>query len=1086
LVAYKLKLLENLRIALSLDDEENCVSEIKEVLAKNALFIKDNALCYTALPEDDVTLLLCEIATWMEHCTKEPALMLLLPGIATDSLGRGYVDLTELPLKEVLRTHVVSKCGNYVFPVRALLEIELESGLNKKILNPYFDFEKEGEYCCELQRLYEHSATAKALYEAKLHYHELLKQDDSLYSQLIKLTLALYINGAAGVGSEDDAAGGAYPAIIRFNEYYAMLNDEQKEQIPDRLKEEIEKLIDLSTDSTVNIRATQQTETCIDTRQKALKAAMQGNDEFLMQIRLSKNTKQELLNAQRNKFNQCHNLLKNELIECKYSGVDKLPLTTTLLNALDIVPQVTCMDELNDLMDLSPNELAELLNSHPQLANQIAAQFTNIEPLVMFLIEQNHEHLAMVLPKIKNGLFVDQARIPEDLAACLIALEGEKFNLVCQALLGDIERPLIRSARDFGLLLTHLTHEQRIQVYEHVMHRATNIPLLSTIKTPYDLKCVLRYLTPEQCAQVCLALKENFHEIIKTPYRFSKILQDLTQEQRTQVYETAIYDTAKKQLLISMKTPYELKYILRHLTQEQRTQVYETVKTHLLSSIKTPKDLGYVLVHLTSEQCAQVCLTLKEQRRLLSTIETPENFACVLKILTPEQCAQVCHALKVDLHKIISTPSKFACVFQELFQEQRTQVYEAVKPQLLSTIETSYDLDALKYLTQNQRTQVYQVVKERLFSTLKTPYDLARVLTLLTPEQCAQACHDLKERLHKIIKTPENFRNTLIFLTPQQRTQVYEAVKPQLQTQIKTPEHLACVLMHLSQEQRTQVYESVIHNADKKPLLIAIKTPIELECILRCLTSDQCSQVCQDLKENLHKIIKTPEDIGNLFQYFTQEQRTQVYKTVIYDTSKNKLLITIKTPSALACVLRHLTCEQCTQVCQALKGRLHDIIKTPKSLECVLRHLTPELCAQVCQALKENFHEIIKTPEDFLSALIFLAPEQRAQVYEAVKAYLSNIIQDESTLEFALQYLTPKQRLEVVISIRDRLDEMLGDEEQIHAFLARYNITLPAHAAEDMGVDHQPNVLLFSNASRQSDAQEPEPAPTEHLNRPRF
>ena len=212
IIAHHRALLERLLMARA----EGSSALIKS-LAENWHQYKATPCGYTAQPESDVTLLLCDIANSLGETTGEKPIHILMPGVSTESIVDGVPSLEDMDLKTVLRTHIVSDSGNYLYPVTALCSLACESDLDsQKIPNPYYDYnqvtesgETEGYIpAAALERMLNHSSDTQALLDAKARYKRLIKPTN-LLGQLELLIKTLRMNSVSGIGEEELAGSRA-------------------------------------------------------------------------------------------------------------------------------------------------------------------------------------------------------------------------------------------------------------------------------------------------------------------------------------------------------------------------------------------------------------------------------------------------------------------------------------------------------------------------------------------------------------------------------------------------------------------------------------------------------------------------------------------------------------------------------------------------------------------------------------------------------------------------------------------------------------------------------------------------------------
>ena len=195
-------------------------------LDDNYKFVQGTCLDYVAIPDNVVTKKLITIAETIAKDTDAAAITLLMPGIATENATNNetYGNLTELDLSKVLRSHIYLKPG-FLAPVRYLAEY-IQSPTDKHYCPYVGNVENSvGSYAefsdSDIQALFEHSQATQELCDAYKQYDSLLTNKSNLLGQLNLLVRQLKLYDAhGGTGKQDNAAGGAYPAIISFMQYY--------------------------------------------------------------------------------------------------------------------------------------------------------------------------------------------------------------------------------------------------------------------------------------------------------------------------------------------------------------------------------------------------------------------------------------------------------------------------------------------------------------------------------------------------------------------------------------------------------------------------------------------------------------------------------------------------------------------------------------------------------------------------------------------------------------------------------------------------------------------------------------------------
>ena len=482
LIIYTQRTLEMLDVASTAG-----IDALKTFLETNWGLVNGTTLSPTAIPDADITNLLCDVAEFVaaeynKANSKEPiaAIKLLMPSVTIESvrpklfndesnvIGEGYKDLTDKPLKEILKTHILGREGRFLLPVKLLTELGV-SPETKKLENPYTpDDATEDLYHVaaeEYARLVAHSSLTHAVVDAHQQYHRLANDKSTLLGQLNGLCAKLGVNSVSGLGSENNAGAGAYAPIIVFSEYYHRLSTIQKASIPGPLKQEIDNLLNLASNPAANINATANLATCIATRRSQLLAKISGCEAILNGIFISGDLRASLIDESIIHLNQTITALTQALASKTYEGgQDNLGLNRRLLEGLGLRFNIASTDDLNIFKALSPDEMRELLTS-PELRTQLINQIRTIENLIILIMELSPEKVVAILSGAKTAISALLIKTPQDLSALLISLEPEKCAAVIEGMKNEWLK-IIKTSRDLGNLLEHLTPVQCTAVFE--------------------------------------------------------------------------------------------------------------------------------------------------------------------------------------------------------------------------------------------------------------------------------------------------------------------------------------------------------------------------------------------------------------------------------------------------------------------------------------------------------------------------------------------------------------------------------------------------------------------------------------------
>ena len=1034
LVVYTKKTLEALETAL-----REGVGALQGFLESNWAHVNSTALSPTAIPNADITKLLCDVAEFVaaelnKTNPEKPvtAIKLLMPSVTIDSIrprlfddeshdiGEGYKNLPdEHSLEEILKTHILGREGRFLIPVKLLTELGL-SAEAKNLVNPYApDDAAEDLYFVtpeEYARLVAHSPLTQAVCNAHQQYHRLASDKSSLLGQLHELCVKFAINSGTGIGSENDAGAGAYVPISIFNDYYNALSPEQRDSIPELLKQEIEKLLTLASNSEVNINATENLETCIATRRSKLLAAIQGNEAILNGISISGSQRQSLLSASIVHLHKAKEELTRQLDLKSYkSGQDNLGLNRHLLDALEMSFNIASIDDLNVFKALNPNEMIELLKS-PSLPPQLINQIPTIENLIILIMELSPEKVIAILSGIKKENFLSITGI----RSILISLDPEKCTAVFDAMKSELLNII---DDDLSYVVRYLMPAQLIAVINAIKGELINI-----VKTKEDLSFLLQNLEPAQLTAVISTMQSELMNIIKTNKNLGYVLQQLAPEQLT-----AFFDAMKNELPNMLRTDERgLYYVLKPLALPQRIAVLDAIKIELPNIIKTAADFKYTLEDLGPEEYKAVFDAMKNE--LPNIIKTGDDFHLVLDYLLPEHRTAFIDFMKSELPNIIKTGHDLSLVLDCLPPVHRSSLFDFMKSELPNIIKIENDLYCvLLKLTKEQQITLIDIMKSKLLNIINTSGYLSLVLCRLPPEQHIKVIDVIKSKLSRIINEVKDLNSVLQPLSLEERAVVFDVMISEFPRIIKNAEDLNKALLLLSPEQRARIFDVI-----KSELSNIIKTCADLNKVLQHLTSEERLLVIDAIKSNLPNLIKTqrifmppvPNSLRKTYKaegsliavIYPLQALIPLHRTLVIDAIENELPNMLETIEDLFDFLPYLNVVQSARLVDAIKNELPKIIKRAQDLNVILQLLaSPEQRAVIFDVMKNELSKIINTSSDLSNVLKYLTSEQCATVINNLKSELTNIIKTSSDFHCILKTLSTNQRIAIIDAMGSKI-----------------------------------------------------------------
>jgi hypothetical protein len=604
----------------------------------------------------------------VSEVTKDtPALSILMPDVFQESISDTYQDLNEIPIKDLLKTHVLSSDGRYLYPVSLILETELmDERRNALPFNPYYDFMDVDTSHAEIdsatyQRIQMHSSLTEAIIDTQQQYQKFSSNENTLLGQLTRLVQQLGINAVGGLGEETNAGAGAYPAIISFSEYYGTLPDEEKAKLTEKLKEEIDLLLNLSSDSESNLNATKNVATCLATRRTEMLTAMDGHGELLGNISVGEEKSGKLMNDLETQFKEAKDALKGAISDtATYKGRDALGITGTLLDRLKVPIEIKSVAELNWIVrGSSISALGDVLQ-RDDVKMQVMQQLSSIETfppetlpfldsLAIFIMETPGDKVPVFLDSLQAEImpFITS---PTDLGTFLSTLDVEKIKITVNSLnllKKDLPK-ILQSGESWGTVMKFLPPEQGTVFLE-----------------------AMKYLSDDQRSLFLETMEKHLPKIIKSGADFSGVMDGLSDEQRP-----AFLDIMEEHLPKITKSRQDFGNIMQSLSPKKSAVFLETMEKHLPKIIKSGADFSGAMKSLSDEQRPAFLAVM--EKHLSKITKTRKDFGNIIQSLSPKQSAVFLEAMKGKLPDIIKSEMDFGMVMQSLSPEQGVKVYEAL------------------------------------------------------------------------------------------------------------------------------------------------------------------------------------------------------------------------------------------------------------------------------------------------------------------------------------------------------------------------------------------------------------------------
>jgi putative heme iron utilization protein len=752
--AYTLMVLNRLKNIFSADKSpEEINTELKSFLTENWDLINGTMLAYTAMPEHDITKLLCSVAEFVSE-NGSKAINLLMPTVNCASIVENYPDLDSLPLAEVLKTHILGREGKYLIPIAILLDdnfFSLDIKLKTARNNPYYDYQAHSVAMAlltseEIARVEKHSTFTDAIVLAINRFEMLINDKSNLLGHINKFVQELTFNSVRGVGNEYNAAKGVYDSILAFYEYYDSLDERLKNQIPEVVLDVINKIRNIGS-SVGKEKDNNDLDRCIAMLRDELEKAINANNnkEIIASIGITEEKKSLLIKEIIEQFSVAKETLKKLMDdEGAYYGEDKLPVTLELLRKLNINFVISSNDDLKALLELNPKEITEIIQNMPA---DIVRVIGSIENLVILIINTPDEKIEALLSAISFELQRQLLTKPQDLAMTLIALRPDQITIVCKVLGENLYSTFITNTTDLGNILANLNPEQRNVIYAVMKSR-----LVDFIGSLLDLDNFLKYF-PEKKHEIYVAMMKN-GKLLKI-ITFADILQyilECSPEKKQEIYDAMM---KSGELLKIFTFVSDLQRILEHFP-EKKEEIYCMIKNKLSEIIMYDRDLVIVL-NCFPEKKQEIYDAMMKNGKLLEIIMDDSDLVIVLNCF-PEKKQELYDTMMKNgkLLEIIAFAEWLKPVL-EAFPENKQEIYGAMMKsgKLLEIITHADSLkDVLKCFPENKQEIYDAMMKSGKLLEIITGADSLKQILECFPEK-EQEIHSILEEKNSTSDLPK-------------------------------------------------------------------------------------------------------------------------------------------------------------------------------------------------------------------------------------------------------------------------------------------------------------------------------------------
>ena len=1030
--------------------------ELQVLLHNNWQLIKGTPFSYVALPNEPITCFLAELALWIRDTTpvsnsveNEPygLVSILMPTISTESIHESHPHLgpTQDPLTDVwstdpvilvelLQTHILDHLGNSLLPIKLLATCHVEDK-PQDIVNPYFNFQHPEAMSPFLsvndyERLIMHSDLTIAVEDARKRYQATLQQDqNNLFTQLMTLRAALAKNDAhGGSGRNNDAGKWAYPAIIAFIEYYNALDRRQIETIPLPVKEEIDALIKYSTDISANLVEHEDTiemniESCIGTRGEQLAVKMHPFEAELIAI-----TSHDplLITDAKHHFNKAQAELLRQLEAHQYiEGCDKPDLTRPLIEKLGLPFSITSMHDLEDIQELSINEIIFLF-SEPAIIQATLYQLKNINNFTSICYILSLERLDMLIQKIQLELPKLLDYSSATLSNILKVMNHERSAVIFSYISESLSL-FIQSPQDFITIVKALHQDQGVTAYLAVEEKLKSI-ILSSPTRFMDFYAVLNCLNFKQKQMLYQACFNDLPKFIQTQQDFAATLPYLKVE-NYQAYYLALKN--KLGQIIKIDNHF-IKTCFSGLNSVQNSAFYDAICPDLHLFITSHTACNSLFRYIDAERYDEAYLTIKPL--FPSLLRTTEVFCTLLETLNPDEridCYQTLKKRFIKSMTIASTrlPDQFNKLLHPLAPTERADLYHHLKKHLRLHIHSADDLSlCLIYLPMQQRLHLYEKMRPQFPTLIKTVHDFIKVINCTDANNRSGLVEQFSDQLpswlyqsathYKGITKP--FNNVLKYLNEEQRDKLYNSMKAELPSHTRTATEFAHVLEYLNSTQKNEVILPLEENFQH--FLKSVTDPQEedeenvspdgsyfssrLNTVFRHLDNVQREKLFNNNIAILATNIATPTDIINTFQYLDNRQRS-----MLYDLIKPRIIDIVGdfTPAKFIELSYHLNQQHYYEQYQLWKSKLHNSIITLYEFQKIALCTPADEFESLCQSIKHINPKLFSSSTQLKETLKMLSGNLRQIIYKTWSERFIQLTPKIQNLSDSLQYIEPEQ-----------------------------------------------------------------------------
>ncbi|MDF1684195.1 MAG: hypothetical protein P1U36_06015 [Legionellaceae bacterium] len=532
------------------------------------------------------------------------------------------------------------------------------------------------------------------------------------------------------------------------------LDLEEFKQVPDAIRNPLNRLWQYLGNSGTNIAATETIETCVGMLKEQLKPAVGAYTDTLKKIGWSAAEKEHEYDESVAVLRSSQEVLARALERGHYQGIDIRAPSPEMLRALGMTLNITGPDDFRWFCSFPPESINAFLSDPSdsdgsELLQYILDNYYDFDDLSLLLLEIPLAAYKPILLNLEYTLNVD------GLYDFLKFLDADDKKEALLDTFKDQLTTIISNNYQLGRVLKLLNEKQRDLVLDVFKSK-----LAIMLRDRYELKMVIEPLNEAQCCLVLDAFEDKLTTVLKDGYEIGHALEFLN-EAKQDLLLAALQDK-----LVKMITDADqLEAILKRLNEKQRDWVLNQFSFQLLFLITNGEKLGAVLSTLSVAQCGRVLDEFEDDLTRMGIYEFELAFKLeeILGPLNEEQSRFVLKVFSDKLTMIFSNYNNLIRILLPLKEQKRTLILEELDDKLVALITNGEQLARLlQFLNHQQRTFVLEKLEDRIAIIFQDVAQLGAVLSTLDETQCTFVLDKIHSEVPVIFSSRSLIKNAFI------------------------------------------------------------------------------------------------------------------------------------------------------------------------------------------------------------------------------------------------------------------------------------------------------------------------------------